>query len=249
MILGYLRSAPVGVVLGDGRAPAGAGRGSSCAIRRSRACRHSSASTSTTRRSTAAGCRSTSNLCAKDDADASSVIRRLQPALAKVEGITLFMQPVQDLSVETQVSRTQFQYTLQNGNATELAAWAPRFLDRLSALPMLRDVASDQLNEGQQARRRHRSGHGSPSRHHAADARQRAVRCVWPATDFHDVHSVEPVPGRPRDRPVVSTRPGRPPARLSAVGGRRSDSLECLHAHRDGDGAAIDQPPGGSSRS
>jgi multidrug efflux pump len=84
--------------------------------------------------------------------DASSVIRRLQPALAKVEGITLFMQPVQDLSVETQASRTQFQYTLQNSAPAELATWAPRFLERLRALPMLRDVASDQLNEGQQAR-------------------------------------------------------------------------------------------------
>ena len=84
--------------------------------------------------------------------DASSLIRRLQPALAKVEGITLFMQPVQDLSVETQVSRTQFQYTLQNASPAELAAWAPRFLERLRALPMLRDTASDQLNQGQQAR-------------------------------------------------------------------------------------------------
>ena len=80
------------------------------------------------------------------------MIRRLQPELAKVEGITLFMQPVQDLSVETQVSRTQFQYTLQNGSPAELATWAPRFLERLQALPMLRDVASDQLNEGLQAR-------------------------------------------------------------------------------------------------
>jgi multidrug efflux pump len=84
--------------------------------------------------------------------DATSVIRRLQPELAKVQGITLFMQPVQDLTVETQVSRTQFQYTLQNGNGAELALWAPRVLERLRALPMLRDVASDQLNEGPQAR-------------------------------------------------------------------------------------------------
>jgi multidrug efflux pump len=86
------------------------------------------------------------------DIDAAGVISRLQPELAHVEGITLFMQPVQDLSVETQVSRTQFQYTLQVGNASDLATWAPRFLDRLKALPMLRDVASDQLNDGRQAR-------------------------------------------------------------------------------------------------
>ena len=84
--------------------------------------------------------------------DASAVIRRLQQALATVEGITLFMQPVQDLSVETQVSRTEFQYTLRSGNPAELSTWAPRFLERLKTLPMLRDVASDQQNNGLQAR-------------------------------------------------------------------------------------------------
>ena len=84
--------------------------------------------------------------------DASAVIRRLQQALATVEGITLFMQPVQDLSVETQVSRTEFQYTLRSGSPAELSTWAPRFLERLKTLPMLRDVASDQQNDGLQAR-------------------------------------------------------------------------------------------------
>ncbi len=86
------------------------------------------------------------------EVDVSGVIRRLQPELAKIEGITLFMQPVQDLSVETQTSRTQFQYTLQNGNQAELDTWAPRLLERLQALPMLRDVASDQQRQGLQAR-------------------------------------------------------------------------------------------------
>jgi multidrug efflux pump len=86
------------------------------------------------------------------DADAMGVIRRLQPKLQAVSGITLFMQPVQDLSVETAISRTQFQYTLGTGSAADLATWAPRFLDGLRALPMLRDVASDQLNDGRQAR-------------------------------------------------------------------------------------------------
>jgi len=79
---------------------------------------------------------------------ASDVIRRLQPALEKVEGITLFMQPVQDLTVEDRVSRTQFQYSLEDVDAKELASWVPRFIDRLKQLPELRDVASDQLNGG-----------------------------------------------------------------------------------------------------
>ena len=80
--------------------------------------------------------------------NASDVIRRLQPELAKVDSISLFLQPVQDLTVEDRVSRTQFQYSLEDVDAKELAYWTPRFMDKLKALPELRDVASDQLNEG-----------------------------------------------------------------------------------------------------
>jgi multidrug efflux pump len=83
---------------------------------------------------------------------ASDVIRRLQPDLAKVEGITLFMQPVQDLTVEDRVSRTQFQYSLEDADPKELAVWVPRFLEKLQQIPQLRDVASDQLNGGLQAK-------------------------------------------------------------------------------------------------
>jgi multidrug efflux pump len=85
-------------------------------------------------------------------ASATDIIRRLQPELAKVEGITLYLQPVQDLTVEDRVSRTQFQYSLEDPDPKELAAWVPRFLDKLHALPELRDVASDQQNGGLEAR-------------------------------------------------------------------------------------------------
>jgi len=78
------------------------------------------------------------------DANASDIIRRLQPKLAGVSGITLYMQPVQDLSVENRVSRTQYQYTLEDANAIELAQWVPRVVAQLSEIPELRDVASDQ---------------------------------------------------------------------------------------------------------
>ena len=79
---------------------------------------------------------------------ASDVIRRLQADLAKVDGISLFMQPVQDLTVEDRVSRTQFQYSLEDADGKELAYWVPRFMDRMKTLPELRDVASDQQNGG-----------------------------------------------------------------------------------------------------
>ena len=83
---------------------------------------------------------------------ASDIIRRLQPELEKVEGIMLFLQPVQDLTVEDRVSRTQFQYSLEDPDAQELSIWVPRFLAKLQTLPALRDVASDQQNGGLEAR-------------------------------------------------------------------------------------------------
>ena len=80
--------------------------------------------------------------------DASAIIRRLQPELAKVDGITLYMQPVQDLTVEDRVSRTQFQYSIEDADARELAQWTPKLVEKLQTLPALRDVATDQLNNG-----------------------------------------------------------------------------------------------------
>jgi multidrug efflux pump len=80
--------------------------------------------------------------------DASAVIRKLQPQLAKVDGITLYMQPVQDLTVEDRVSRTQFQYSVEDADAQELAEWTTKLVDKLRTLPELTDVATDQLNNG-----------------------------------------------------------------------------------------------------
>ena len=79
---------------------------------------------------------------------ATDVMRRLQPELAKVDDVTLWMQPVQDLTVEDRVSRTQYQYTLEDADATELNRWTERFVEKLKALPELQDVATDQQTEG-----------------------------------------------------------------------------------------------------
>src|SRR6202041_268989 len=82
---------------------------------------------------------------------ASDVIRRMQPDLAKVTGITLYMQPVQDLTVEDRVSRTEFQYTLEDPSADELNAFVPKMVEKLKELPELRDVATDQEVNGLRA--------------------------------------------------------------------------------------------------
>ncbi|PWT88316.1 MAG: acriflavine resistance protein B, partial [Acidobacteria bacterium] len=85
------------------------------------------------------------------DMNASDVIRRLSKKLEDVKGIKLFMQPVQDLSVENRVTRTQFQYTLEDPNATELQEWGPKILQAFQSLPQLSDVASDQQTGGLRA--------------------------------------------------------------------------------------------------
>ncbi len=105
---------------------------------------------------------------------ASDVIRRLQPELAKVAGITLFMQPVQDLSVEDRVSRTEFQYTLEDPNVDELNTFAPQMLAKLQKLPQLSDVASDQQTLGLRGqtgvRSQHRLALGDHNIGHRPDA-------------------------------------------------------------------------------
>ena len=84
-------------------------------------------------------------------ATASDIIRRLQPQLSQVAGITLFMQPVQDLSIEDRVSRTQYQYSIEDADAKELSDWAPKLASKLASLPELRDVATDQQDQGLEA--------------------------------------------------------------------------------------------------
>ena len=88
---------------------------------------------------------------AERDATATEVIRRLQPELQKVAGITLYMQPVQDLSIEDRVSRTQYQFSLMAPDAALLSEWVPKLLERMRDLPQLADVASDLQDNGLQA--------------------------------------------------------------------------------------------------
>jgi multidrug efflux pump len=78
------------------------------------------------------------------DISASDVIRRLKSRLGGVQGIQLFMAPVQNISVDDRVSRTQYQYTLEDADAAELNLWTGRFVDRLKQLPELEDIATDQ---------------------------------------------------------------------------------------------------------
>jgi multidrug efflux pump len=82
-------------------------------------------------------------------ADATQIIDRIQPQLqANLEGMTVYLQPVQDLTVDARIARTQYQYTVEDPSSDELAKWAPKLLDKMRKLPQLRDVASDQQTLG-----------------------------------------------------------------------------------------------------
>jgi len=75
--------------------------------------------------------------------DIVGVIRRLKETTARVGGITLYMQPVQDLTIDVMISRTQYQFIVQDANPAELSEWVPRIMDKLEGLPQLADVATD----------------------------------------------------------------------------------------------------------
>ncbi len=80
--------------------------------------------------------------------DATTVINRLQQSLRSVEGMDVYLQPVQDLTIEDNVSRTQYQFTLGSPKPEDIQEWAPKLVDKLRTLPQLKDVASDLQNQG-----------------------------------------------------------------------------------------------------
>ncbi len=81
---------------------------------------------------------------------AAQIAARLQQQLQSVEGITLYMQPVQDLTIETRVSRTQYQFSVEDANPDNLSIWTPKLVEKLKMLPELKDVASDLQDQGLQ---------------------------------------------------------------------------------------------------
>ncbi|HUM12171.1 MAG TPA: multidrug efflux RND transporter permease subunit [Myxococcaceae bacterium] len=85
-------------------------------------------------------------------ASADEIIARLRPKLARLVGINLFLQPAQDVRIGGRLARTQYQYTLQDPDLSELNTWAPRVFERLKQVPELTDVATDQQSAGLELR-------------------------------------------------------------------------------------------------
>src|SRR5258708_19962568 len=80
------------------------------------------------------------------DASEDQVVLRLQQRLAKIQGIALYMQAAQDITIGGRLNKTQYQYTLSDSDAGELHHWAPLFLEKIRALPRITAVTTDHLN-------------------------------------------------------------------------------------------------------
>ena len=134
-------------------------------------------------------------------AERSDIIRRLAQETADVPGITLYMQPVQDLTIDATVSRAQYQFVLEDANPDDSRRWVPKLIAAAASRSRDRGRRDQLLRERPVGLCRHRPRHRGAVRDHPGDDRQRALRLVRPAHRLDDLHPVEPVPGHPRSRP------------------------------------------------
>ena len=140
------------------------------------------------------------------DVSAVDVIRRLQPKLQQVTGIELFMQPVQDLTVEDRISRTQYQYALDAPDKALLDLWVPRLVERMKAATGTARCRERSAEQRPRTARQYRSRHGGQAGHHASERRRRAVRFLRPAAGIDDLYADQSVPRDSRSGAPVSGR-------------------------------------------
>ena len=139
---------------------------------------------------------------------AVDVIRRLQQSLDQVSGITLYMQPVQDLTVEDRISRTQYQYALDapdKADSRPVDSAPRRQVEADSRTARCRQRSAEQRPR---ARSGDRSRYRGPTRHHAAERRRRALRRFRAAAGLDDLYAVEPVSRGSRSRAAVAAERG-----------------------------------------
>ena len=126
---------------------------------------------------------------------AGEIIRRIQREASEIAGIALYMQAAQDLSIDTAVSATQYQFTLENQDLATLQQWTPKVLAQLGRISSIVDVASDLQPNGRSVFCRSRPRAGGEVRRHARHRRQHALRRLRPANYFDDLYANQPVPG------------------------------------------------------
>ncbi len=177
-------------------------------------------------------------------ASADQVINRLRPRLAHLQGITLYMQAAQDITVGGRLSKTQYQYTLADADPAELSHWSAIVLDRLRTLPGIADVTSDQENAGplldiviDRSAAARFGIQPSLIDNTLADAfGQRIVTQIFTALNqYHVVLEVDP---------PLPVRPGIAGQHLRSLADRPASAAQRRGQDDDEGGAARDQSPG-----
>ena len=174
---------------------------------------------------------------------AQDVILRLQQAATAVDGITLYLQPMQDLTVEDRVSRTQYQYTLEDADPKELSRWAPALGRGITEASGVARCQQRSAGPGPGFAAGDRPEHGLPSWHYAATDRRYSLRCLRATAGVHDVHPVEPVPGRARGHAGISERPPSAPVPGHPFVDRRPGAVERVYPIFRDHHAVGHQPP------
>ena len=136
----------------------------------------------------------------------TTIIERLQQAVAAIPGVTVYFQPVQDIQISTRVSRAQYQYTLTGTDRAEVAAWAARLAQQLQSSPLLRDVASEAQDNGFRMRVQVDREMRRPPRRLDADRHRHPERRIRPAPDFDHLRPGQPVPRHPGGDAGISER-------------------------------------------
>ena len=125
---------------------------------------------------------------------AVEVIRRLEPKVRQVSGIELFMQPVQDLTVEDRISRTQYQYALDAPDKALLDTWVPRLVDKMKAAARTAQCGERSAEQRSGTIHQYRSRHRRPAGHHPAEYRRCALRFLRAETSIDHLYADQPVP-------------------------------------------------------
>ena len=165
---------------------------------------------------------------------ASQIIRRIQRETASLQGITLYMQPSQDLSIDSTVSRTQYQFVLESPNPDDFDVWVPRLMDRMAQIPRDHRRRHRAAEQGPGDVHQDRPRRGGALRHHRGHGRQPALRRLRPAHRLDGLHPVEPVPRDLRGRAADGPQPRLALQPLSAGLDRRQAGAAVRDRHLRG---------------
>ena len=147
---------------------------------------------------------------------AVEIMRRIQRETADITGIRLFLQPVQDLTIESRLSKNQYQFSLEDPDSGELADWTSKMIGVLGAAAGIDRCVKRRAEQRPRGACRHRPAHGVAARHLRRRGRCESVRRFWTAHGLDHLHPALPVSGDPGSKTGIQRKSGKPQRPLPA---------------------------------